>query len=198
MTDDGVIAAKKAIRRRVLALRDALSPELRRCNSAVISERLPALPAFSHAETVAAYASFGTEFDTGPFLKQVLARNKRLVLPRIDREKKRIQFHFVTDLNRSLIPGPWGIGEPDPARCGVADTGDIEFMLVPGVAFTRTCARLGYGGGFYDAAIAEVRADAAKVAAAFAVQVVDDVPLEAHDQRVDLVITEDGEYGNLG
>ena len=198
MSDDGVIAAKKAMRRRVLAMRDALSPDLRRSKSAAISERLLTLPAFSHAGTVAAYASFGTEFDTGPFLEQVLARNKRLVLPRVDRDTKRIQFHFVTDLNHSLIPGPWGIGEPDPAQCGVADTDEVDFMLVPGVAFTRTCARLGYGGGFYDSVIDEVRGGAKKVAATFAVQVVDDIPLEAHDQRVDLVITEDDVYERLG
>ena len=194
MTEDGVIAAKKATRRRVLALRDALTGEEREDKSAAINERLIALPAFADAGTVAAYASFATEFDTGPFLKQVLAGNKRLVLPRVDREAKRIQFHFVTDLHRSLIPGPWGIREPDPAQCGVADTSEIDFMLVPGVAFTPECARLGYGGGFYDAAIDEARVDAAKVAAAFAVQVVDELPVESHDQRVDLVVTEDASY----
>ena len=194
MTDDGVNASKKATRRRVLALRDALTGEERQDKSAAISERLIALPVFADAGTVAAYASFATEFDTGPFLQQVLARNKRLVLPRVDRDSKRIQFYFVTDLRRSLIPGPWGVREPDPAQCGVADTSQIDFMLVPGVAFTPDCARLGYGGGFYDAAIDEARTDAAKVAAAFAVQLVDELPLEAHDQRVDLVVTEDASY----
>jgi 5-formyltetrahydrofolate cyclo-ligase len=194
MTDDGVIAAKKATRRRVLALRDALTSEERNSKTAAISERLVALQAFVEAKTIAAYASFATEFDTGAFLKQVLARNKRLVLPRVDPDSKRIQFHFVTDLDRSLIPGPWGIREPDPTQCRIADTGDIDFMLVPGVAFTPDCARLGYGGGFYDAAIDEARTDAAKVAAAFAVQLVEDLPVEPHDQRVDLVVTEDASY----
>jgi 5-formyltetrahydrofolate cyclo-ligase len=194
MTDDGVIADKKATRSRVLALRDALTSEERNSKTAAISERLVALQAFVEAGTIAAYASFATEFDTGPFLKQVLARNKRLVLPRVDRDSKRIQFHFVTDLDRSLIPGPWGIREPDPTQCRIADTGDIDFMLVPGVAFTPDCARLGYGGGFYDAAIDEARTDAAKVAAAFAVQLVEDLPVEPHDQRVDLVVTEDASY----
>ncbi|UCH49783.1 MAG: 5-formyltetrahydrofolate cyclo-ligase [Betaproteobacteria bacterium] len=194
MTHDRVVATKKATRRRVLALRDALTSEERNSKSTAINERLLALPAFADAETVAAYASFATEFDTGPFLKQVLARNKRLVLPRVDRDSKRIQFHFVCNLDGALVPGPWGIREPDPTQCGVADTGEIDFMLVPGVAFTPGCARLGYGGGFYDAAIEETRTDCAKIAAAFAVQIVKDLPLEAHDQKVDLVITEDGEY----
>ena len=195
--EDGVVAAKKATRRRVLALRDVLSPESRQRKSVAIIERLLALAAFADAGTIAAYASFATEFDTEDFLKQVLARNKRLVLPRVDRTSKRIQFHFVTDVDRSLTPGAWGIREPDPAQCGGAETGDIDFVLVPGVAFTPDCARLGYGGGFYDAVIGETRADAAKVAAAFDVQIIDALPVEAHDQRVDLVVTETAEYGRL-
>jgi 5-formyltetrahydrofolate cyclo-ligase len=198
MTDDGVVvAAKKAARRRVLALREGLTSEERKDKSAAISERLLMLPAFAEAGVVAGYVSFATEFDTAFFLKQVLAQDKRLVLPRVDRDSKRIQFHFVTDLERSLIPGPWGIREPDPAQGDVADLSDADFMLVPGVAFTPDCARLGYGGGFYDAAIDGARADCAKVAAAFAVQVVDALPMEAHDRRVDLIVTEDCDYGSL-
>ena len=79
MTDDGVFDAKKATRRRVLALRDALTGEERQDKSAAISERLIALPAFADAGTVAAYASFATEFDTGPFLHQVLVSCQHLL-----------------------------------------------------------------------------------------------------------------------
>ncbi len=194
MTVDDVVAAKQATRRRVLALRDSLSADARERKAVHMTKKLTALPAFAAARTIAAYASFGTEFDTGPLLTEVLASGKRLLLPRVDRESHRIQFHVVTDLSGALIPGPWGIREPDPAQCAAADAIEIEFMLVPGVGFTRHCERLGYGGGFYDAVMGEVPLDTAKVAAAFDVQIVDELPLEPHDQRVDLVVTESATY----
>jgi 5-formyltetrahydrofolate cyclo-ligase len=194
MTIEGIGAAKKSVRRHVLALRDALSGDARERKSAQVTARLLELPAFAGAATVAAYSSFGTEFDTGFFLAAVLARGKNLVLPRVARERKELVFHFVTDPAQSLLPGKWGIREPDPAQCADAELDEIDFMLVPGVAFTRRGERLGYGGGFYDAAISATRTDVVKVAAAFAVQIVNELPLEPHDRRVDLVVTEDAEY----
>jgi len=194
MTIEGIGAAKKSVRQRVMALRDALSADARNRKSAQVTARLLELPAFAGAATVAAYSSFGTEFDTGFFLAEVLARGKNLVLPRVARERKELAFHFVTDPEHSLLPGQWGIREPDPAQCADAKLDQIDFMLVPGVAFTRRCERLGYGGGFYDAAIGGTPTGVVKVAAAFAVQIVDELPLEPHDLRVDLVVTEDAKY----
>jgi len=194
MTADSIIAAKKATRHDVLALRDALTESERGYKSAAITEKLLALPAFASAGTVAAYVSFGTEFNTEALIGAVMSKGMRLVLPRVDREHKRIDFFTVTDLSISLVAGPWGIREPDPIQCARVDANRIDFMLVPGVAFTPRCERLGYGGGFYDAAIAAVANEVAKVAAAFGVQIVDELPLEPHDRCVDLVVTENDVY----
>lgn len=195
MATPDVTAAKKAARRRILRLRDALSSTERNCKSAAITERLLGLAALANAGTIAAYVSFGTEFDTEAFLAAVLAQGKRLVLPRVA-SRRQIHFHFVTDPGGSLLPGRWGIREPDPARCAHASADQIDFMLIPGVAFTPRCERLGYGGGFYDAAIESARADVAKVAAAFAIQIVSELPLEPHDRLVDRVVTEGAEYAS--
>lgn len=199
MAADEAISAKKATRRDVLAARDALTDDERERKSAVITAQLVALPAFagpgkSPASTVAAYLSFGTEFDTAGFIDAMMAKGLRLVLPRVDRERKRLDFFSVTDLAASLVAGTWGIREPDPAQCARVDAREIDFMLVPGVAFTRRCERLGYGGGFYDAAIGTLRSGVRTVAAAFALQIVDELALEAHDRCVDLVVTESGVY----
>ncbi len=186
--------AKKVMRQRIIALRDALSVDERDQKSAAITSKLIALPAFARARTIAAFASFGTEFDTGEFLAVTLRQGKRLVLPRIQPGRRELRFHFVASLTESLIAGQWGIPEPDPSLCAEADPGEIDFMLVPGVAFTPDCERLGYGGGFYDIAIGNTRADTLKVAAVFNLQVVDAIPLEPHDRCVDLVVTERASY----
>ena len=194
MKTQQLVAAKKATRQRVLALRDALTVDQRAQQSAVITGKLLALPQFSTAAVVAAYLCFGTEFDTEAFARAVLASGKRLALPRVDRGTRTMHFHFVSDLQNQLLPGMWGIRQPDPAHCPLAEAGQIDLMLVPGVAFTPRCERLGYGGGFYDAVISHTRTEVAKVAAAFSLQVVEELPVEPHDRRVDLVITEDAEY----
>jgi 5-formyltetrahydrofolate cyclo-ligase len=66
----------------------------------------------------------------------------------------------------------------------------VDFMLVPGVAFTTNGARLGYGGGFYDRLLASLDRRTARIAAAFQLQMVDQVPEGPHDRRVDQVVTE--------
>ena len=199
MAAEETIAAKKRTRHDVLAARDALTQSEREHKSAAITARLVGLldvadRGTSPVRTVAAYLSFGTEFDSAGFVDAVMAKGLRLVLPRVNRETRRIDFFSVTDLARSLVAGTWGILEPDPVRCALADARGIDFMLVPGVAFTRRCERLGYGGGFYDAAIGTLRTGVTTVAATFAVQIVDHLALEPHDRSVDFVVTESDVY----
>ena len=194
MAELGIAAAKRVQRARVLAARDALGPDTRERLSAAITDRLVALPEFSTARTVAGYASFGSEFDTEAFNTAVLASGKRLILPRIDRPRRVMMFHAVTDLQGSLLSGVWGIREPDPLVCPRAQLDDVELMLVPGLAFTSRCERLGYGGGFYDAAIEMMRPQAIKIAAAFSTQIVDALVVEPHDRIVDVLVTENASY----
>ena len=72
---------------------------------------------------------------------------------------------------RQLEAGVWGIRQPR-ADCPAAAASQVDFVLVPGVAFTARCERLGYGGGFYDRFIRGLASRPALVAAAFSVQVV--------------------------
>ncbi len=134
--------------------------------------------------------SMGAEFETAAFVRRVLADGKTLVLPRVNREAKRLNLFVVGDLDRDLAPGVWEIREPVPDRCAAAVERDIEFALVPGLAFDERGGRLGYGGGFYDRLLAGLQA--VRVTAAFSMQVVEAVPMSEHDQYVDLIVTEDG------
>jgi len=183
-------AVKAAIRRRVLAARDALDRDTRIRLSAAIFAKIADLDAFRRAATVAAYSSFGSEPVTAPFLETVLALDKALVLPRIRRETRRLDLHRVRDLDSELEPGVWGIREPNPATCPPVPLRAIDFLLVPGVAFDIRGGRMGYGGGYYDRLMAECDHGPALIAAAFEVQIVAEVPMGPGDRRVDRVITE--------
>lgn len=184
------VDAKRAQRAALRTQREALSPAVRAAFSRRITDTLIALPEYRRASVVLAYMSMGAEFETAAFVRRVLADGKTLVLPRVNREAKRLNLFVVGDLDRDLAPGVWEIREPVPDRCAAAVERDIEFALVPGLAFDERGGRLGYGGGFYDRLLTGLQA--VRVTAAFSVQVVEAVPMSEHDQYVDLIVTEDG------
>ncbi len=191
-------AAKAALRREILARRDALQPSARARLSAAALERTRVLDAFRRARTILGYASFGSEVHTRPFLQQVLASGRTLVLPRVDREARLLVLHEVRGLDTELRPGTWGIPEPAPARCRLVAPAEIDFVLVPGLVFDPDGGRIGYGAGYYDRLLGSWPEPLPPlVAAAFELQVVPAVPVLATDRRVDLVVTESRTYSKL-
>ena len=198
VTETALTAAKRALRQTVLARRDAVVPGERAAWSTAIFARLMGLPTVQRAWEVLAYHAFGSEPETLPFLRALLAGDKGLLLPRIDRAARALTVHRVRDLDADLTPGPWGIREPDPRRCPPVRPGDVDLVLVPGVAFDAGGGRLGYGGGYYDRLLGTCPDATPLVAAAFEVQMVDRVPMGPGDRRVDLVVTERGVYARDG
>lgn len=200
-SSDAVAANKAAIRRQVLARRDGLSPEVRAELSLRISARVLSLAHFQAARTVLAYMSFGSEFDTRTLIDHVLTQGKTLLLPRVDRATRSLCLHRVADLAREMASGTWGILEPRPT-CAPARLADADCVLVPGVAFTASCERLGYGAGFYDRLIASGEAEQVAqpklVAAVFDTQLIAQLPVTATDRGVDLVVTETTTYTREG
>ena len=124
----------------------------------------------------------------------LVARGTRLALPRVNRETRRLDVHVVGDVAEDTAPGTWGIREPIPARCPLADPRLIDVVLAPGVAFTAQGARLGYGGGFYDRLLGPWQPRPLVIAACYGIQLLDMVPEEASDVRVDVVVTESGAF----
>lgn len=188
------ITSKSEIRKQVLARRDALPAADRRALSKRITRRLLALDAYRNARCVMAYVSFGSEFESAGFISDLLAHGKTLVLPRVVRESRMLRLHSVRDPGEQLEAGVWGIRQPRADLCPEVSASRIDFVLVPGVAFTRQGQRLGYGGGYYDRLIKEFARRPPLVAAVFDLQVLPELPVSESDQGVDCVITEDANY----
>lgn len=182
---------KAALRALVLARRDALDPVVRQQASRRIVDAVLVRDAFKRARSVMAYVSFGSEVDTSLLCETVLAGGKALLLPRIDKARDAIRVYQVRDLARDLEANRWGIREPRDT-CPEVLPAELEFVFVPGVAFDTRGGRLGYGKAYYDRLLASAQAGGAPtlVAGAFAVQVVDEVPMEPHDVRIPVVVTE--------
>ena len=186
-----MLPIKQTVRKNLLMLREQLPPDMRTAYSAAISQRLLQLPEYRQAGTVLGYMNFGTEFASELFVVQALAEGKRLVLPRVNHHTNRLDLYRVEDMENQLATGLWGIREPIAERCERLDQlNEVEFALLPGVAFARDGARLGYGKGFYDRLLAQMTHRPALVAAAFAVQIVEQIPQEATDIKVEWIVTE--------
>lgn len=188
------LGLKQSIRKSILARREQLSPDIRAALSADIAERLLQLPECRDAATVLGYMNFGSEFASDLFAARALAEGKRLALPKVNHHTNLLDLYWVEDFENQLAPGLWGIREPVVERCErVGALNEVEFALLPGVAFTRGGARLGYGGGFYDKLLAGSDAGRERpvlVAAAFALQIVGQLPQEATDIKVERIVTE--------
>jgi len=171
-----------------------MSPEEHRRASAHITAELLGLDRYRSAQTVMAYSTFGSEFSTSGFVEHALRHTKRLVLPRIDRQADRLELHHVQDVETELVPGLWGIREPNSAVCPSVDVTAIDFVLVPGLGFSTRGDRLGYGRGYYDRLLKRRNPKTYLVAAAFTFQVLATLPVDEHDIPIDLMVTEAGVY----
>ncbi len=91
-----------------------------------------------------------------------------------------------------------GILEPKPELRGRAattlDAKDLDLIIAPGLAFDRRGGRLGYGKGYYDKLLRQVRGDATKLAVGFECQLFAEVPVLPHDVRMDIIVTEKAVY----
>ncbi len=168
---------KAAIRTRMRMVRELVDDRLMR--SVQLWAAVAELPEYQQASTVMAFKGFGSEPDTDPLFARAAAEGKRLLVPRIEAGEI-----VVCDADGPMVRSRIGVEEPQGPALPI-DL--IQFVIVPGLAFTPDGYRLGYGGGFYDRFLPRVPAPNAGVC--FAEQLVDELPVEAHDIRVRRVIS---------
>lgn len=167
-----------------------LDPDEQDKQAELIAVRLWAwLSAFEpHPGVIAAYMGIRGELSLTRWIAQALARGQRVALPRVIGPGL-MELVEVTDLERQLIPGAFGLLEPTGSPL---DESLIHAALIPGVAFDLEGGRLGQGGGFYDRWLERrdlMGLKTLKVGVGYAWQVLDaPLALEPHDQRMDWVI----------
>jgi 5-formyltetrahydrofolate cyclo-ligase len=177
---------KTILRRTVLARRSRIVAQDRVAAGRAVRQNVMTLPAIQKASRVLAFASFGAEVPTDDLLQAMLDRDVQLFLPYVS-EAGEMDVAAVVSLD-ALVPGYRGIREP--AEREPVTKAHLDIAIVPGVAFDEAGRRLGHGGGFYDRYLAEVPRAVARIGLCFDLQVVDEVPAEPHDERVDYVVTE--------
>ena len=182
---------KQVLRQSIIAAREKLPVPDRLRLSRVVIGSVCELTAYRQAQTVLGYLNFGAELAAELWVQQAIADGKRVLLPRVNQASKHLDLYRVRDLQHDVAPGSWGIREPVIERCIKEDAlGTVDLILLPGVAFTREGVRLGYGGGYYDKLLARLPHRPVLVAAAFALQIVPEIPQERTDRNVGWLVTE--------
>jgi 5-formyltetrahydrofolate cyclo-ligase len=183
---------KKEMRKLVLAKRASMGESTRADKSFLIQNKVLALAEYQTARTLMLFMNFQDEVNTTELAKDTLARGKQLILPCCAPGGILIPA-VINDLDE-LVTGMWGIREPRKGGLVKAEIPEIDFVLVPGVAFDLTGNRLGYGMGYYDRFFELLSPSVPKAAIAFACQVIPEVPVEEHDKKMSLLITEEKVY----
>jgi 5-formyltetrahydrofolate cyclo-ligase len=186
--------AKEELRRTMRARLRGMDPAVRAEASLVICQLAAHLPVFIAGRCVALFSPLSTEPDARPLIEEAWAQRKRVVLPLMIKQKTgpQLDWHEVTGWDDVVMPGPFGLREPDPLRCPRVAVREIDCAFVPGLAFDEEGFRLGRGGGYYDYFLGHAPAKLARYGLMFGCQRVPKVPREAHDQALPGVVTEDG------
>lgn len=184
----GDMNAKSEIRRRLIAMRNAISREEMEEKSRVIQKRLAQLDEIRSASTLMTYLSFGSEVLTDDLILWCWGEGKRVCVPFCRPESRGLTACRIDDFDE-LETGHYGIREPNEGLIRPVEGGEIEAILVPAVAFDRRGYRVGYGGGYYDRFL-PLAPRAAKIGVAFASQMIGEVPVGAYDLPVDRIVTE--------
>ncbi len=180
--------SKKDLRTRLKASLAALSADEVHQRSRQACNLLVAQPEFERSETVMVFLSLPTEINTTLLVLRAWQKGKRVLAPRVSWEQRRMMPVEIRSLAEDLEDTQWNLRQPlqgDPVPISM-----IDLVVVPGLGFDGAGNRLGRGRGFYDRFLAHAEFTGSTCAVAFEEQVVEAIPADPHDIRVDMLITD--------
>lgn len=185
---------KKKLRADRLKKRKELPLEKRAKLSEKIKKQVLSSKAFQTAETVFVYASYKSEVNTKNLIQEAFKAGKRVAVPKVN--GKEMDFFEICSWEE-LFPGYQGILEPQVQEKEPILPKKSDLLLLPGVVFDRKGGRIGYGGGFYDRYLSRIEQEYGSMpylmALAFPCQMFyGTLPLEAHDKKIDCILTGSG------
>jgi 5-formyltetrahydrofolate cyclo-ligase len=174
--------AKKDLRTAIQAERNAIPLVKKAAYDTQIREGLWELIQERACKVVHLYLPMGAEINLYPLIQKLLDHEVKVYTPKT--LKKRTLAHLELVSLKELEKGLWGTKHPKNSK---VYEGTFDLIIVPGLAFDKDCNRLGYGGGYYDNFLKD-HPQAYKVAAVYPFQIVEKVPVEVHDAKVDFVL----------
>ncbi len=188
---------KAEIRKRILEVRKGLTDEEAATKSEAIVQKVVKTPEYKEADNILLYADYCREVMTRGIFEDALLHRKRIYFPKADKMTNTMEFYQIISL-RQLERGYMDILEPreDMKMRYKFQPKEDTLAVLPGVAFDTSGYRLGYGKGFYDKFLAN-RRQISTMALAFACQIIDEIPRDTYDIKMDKIVTEEIIYSFL-
>lgn len=188
---------KSEIRKRILQIRGQLTQDEVVKKSEAIIQQVLKTPEYQEADNVLLYADYNNEVMTKGLFENCIKHRKKVYFPKTDHLTGTMEFYRVISVQQ-LEKGFKGIPEPKEISENRYKMNKSEDTLVilPGVAFDINGYRVGYGKGYYDKYLSDKR-QLSTIALAFACQIVDEVPYDEYDIKMDKVVTEEIIYSFL-
>jgi len=181
-------AMKRHLRREMKARLAAMSPEVISTKSYAACEKLIALPEYHRARSVMLYLPISQEVDTAGIALHAWQHGKTVLAPKVSWQQRHMLAVAIHSLDDGLVHGKYGIREPLDGEPWPVE--EIDFIVIPALAYDRLGGRLGRGGGFYDRFLADPNIRALSCGLGFDEQVVDELPVHAHDLPVTVLVTD--------
>lgn len=177
-------------RSQILSKRSGLSFSTLNYLSKMITDSLRGLEEYKTSRMPLIYVSFRSEVETHQLIKERLNSGLEVAIPKTDVKNRQLVTYLLRNWERDLRPGAYGILEPDVKVTSLISPSQIDLAVVPGSVFDRKCGRYGYGGGYFDRFLSIKAPQALRIGLALSLQLLPEIPLKAHDQRMDIIVTE--------
>lgn len=171
-------------------MREQLSEDFLKEKSHEITKKLVALPEYQSCRNILIFLSMPGEVQTGEMIQKSLASGKKVYVPLVDKNRKRLQISELPGLDIEFQTKSFGIREPSPEYINIRPPAVLDFVLVPGLAFDRKGGRIGFGAGYYDRFLKEEAGHVARVGVAFQFQILDSIAQTEFDVPVQKILTE--------
>jgi len=189
MFEDDGMKMKDRLRKSIEKKRNTLSTSEVLEKSSRIKKRIFEMDLFRDAQTILFYVSYGNEVYTHDMIKESISLGKTVVVPKSVTKNNALILSRLTDWN-NLEVGAYNILEPKQESIKEADIESIDLIIIPGVVFDESGNRIGHGKGYYDRLLNDSR-NIPSVGLAFEFQIVENIKSEQHDEKIDIIITED-------
>jgi len=177
---------KSELRARMLKLRKSIDEEDWETRSETIINELKKIPEFIASDVIHCFVSMNDrkEVNTHSLLNDLISSGKKVIVPVTDFETGELK-HSELKSFQDLKENKWGVLEPDEIH---PPTKEMDMILVPLLVVDKDFNRLGYGKGFYDRFLK--KENAVKVGLLFDDFLIDQIPVENFDEKLDILITE--------
>ncbi|XP_035737276.1 5-formyltetrahydrofolate cyclo-ligase-like [Vespa mandarinia] len=187
---------KDALRKEMSNIISNITAEEKARQSSRIFEKLKRLPQYQNSKRISVYLSTKDEIDTTLILTDIFEKGKEVFIPRCNGKTMEMVKLFSMNDYEKLPLTKWNFKQPDisETRENAFQNGELDLILLPGVAFTYNGKRLGHGKGYYDKFLEDTFQKQQRkphlIAIAFNEQIKDDIPTTERDVVLDMVLTE--------